>query len=393
MYDVIVSGAGPAGSSAALGCARAGLQTLLLEKNPLPRRKCCAGGVLGRALGRAGLEIPDEIIERKINGFTVVRNDFRLEVPFDRPAGITVNRRAFDAFLTRSAVNAGAELRDDTPVKKVNESQSYVEVITDEGMHRCRTFVIAEGAASRSARQVLGPYVPNGLALGLASEIKLDSSPGDSIEIHLMETPVPKLRWGATFPLNGWFFPLKHGANIGVVGRGTSADLLKERVRGIAACAFEAMGGNMEDLHICSAPLPMVPRKIVCSGRCLAVGDSAGFVNQITGEGMSYAIESGHLAAKAVEQALSIGDIRKLGLYQRWCEDRIIPDLRATILISPLLHWLVGVVNTERFFEVFSDDDELVSTCLQIARGEATWTRLFRQTIRKFPKLFFSSLV
>lgn len=393
MYDVIVSGAGPAGSAAALGTARAGLQTLLLEKNHLPRRKCCAGGVLGRALGRVGLEIPDEIIEREINGFTLVRDDFRLEVPFDRRAGITVNRSAFDAFLSRSARNAGAELMDGTPVMKVKESSSFVEVITPEGSHRCRAFVIAEGAASRSARQVLGPNITNGLALGLASEIRLDRAPGDSIEIHLMETPAPKLRWGPNFPLNGWLFPLKQGANIGVVGRGIPAETLRDRVRGIAAGAFEAMGGSIEDMNICSAPLPMVPRKVVCSGRCLAVGDSAGFVNQITGEGMSYALESGHLAAKAVEHALSSGDIRNLARYQRWCEDTVIPDLRATILIGPLLHWLVGVVNTERFFEVFSHDDELVSTCLQIARGEITWMKLLRQTIRKFPRLFFSSLV
>ncbi|NYT11628.1 MAG: NAD(P)/FAD-dependent oxidoreductase [Methanomassiliicoccales archaeon] len=393
MYDVIVSGAGPAGSAAALGTARAGLQTLLLEKNRLPRRKCCAGGVLGRALDRVGLEIPDEIIEREINGFTVVKDDFRLGVSFDKLAGITVNRSAFDAFLSRSACNAGAELIDDTQVVKVKESSSFVEVITPDGSHRCRAFVIAEGAASRSARQVLGPYVPNGLALGLASEIRLEHPPKDSIEIHLMETPSPKLRWGPNFPLNGWLFPLKQGANIGVVGRGTSAETLRDRVRGIAASAFEAMGGDIEDMDICSAPLPMVPRKIVCSGRCLATGDSAGFVNQITGEGMSYALESGHLAAKAVEEALSTGDIRKLERYQHWCEDSIIPDLRATMLIGPLLHWLVGVVNTERFFEVFSGDDELVLTCLQIARGEVTWMRLLRQTIRKFPRLFFSSLV
>jgi choline dehydrogenase-like flavoprotein len=73
LYDIIVSGAGPAGSYSAYLCAKSGLRTLLLERSILPRKKCCAGGVLERAVRLLDLDLHANVIERELNGFHFVR--------------------------------------------------------------------------------------------------------------------------------------------------------------------------------------------------------------------------------------------------------------------------------------------------------------------------------
>jgi geranylgeranyl reductase family protein len=390
VYDVIVSGAGPAGSSAALGCAREGLRTLLLEKHDLPRSKCCAGGILGRALDRLELTIPDRLVESRITGFTIVNEDFRREVEFDRPAGITVRRREFDAHISDAAGREGATILDNTAVMGVRENTGSLTVVTGDGEFSCRFLVIGEGAASRTARKVLGPVPGGSLALGMASMVELDSSPGGSIEIHLFDTPTSRIRFRSHFPMNGWMFPLNEGANIGVVGRGIPAEKLRGRVTGMARQLQAEFGGGEEPI-VCSAPLPTVPRRSLVKGRCLVVGDAAGFLNQITGEGMTYALESGRLASRAILTAARNGD-GDLSNYQRWCDDAIRPDLTATSLMGPVLHWLIGVVDTDRFFDVFCSHPGMVSSCLGIARGEESWTALFLKCVQRFPRLFFTSL-
>ncbi|MFP4545862.1 MAG: hypothetical protein ACLFPN_03320 [Methanomassiliicoccales archaeon] len=67
-------------------------------------------------------------------------------------------------------------------------------------------------------------------------------------------------------------------------------------------------------------------------------------------------------------------------------------DIRATMFIGPLLHSLVGVVDTDLFFRRFRREGRLVDLCLGISRGDERWTSLLRELIPRFPRLFFSSL-
>ena len=75
MYDVLVSGAGPSGSYASYLLAKRGYKVVLIERKHLPRAKCCAGGVMQRALGLLDFQLPDEVIERKVTGVNVVLGD------------------------------------------------------------------------------------------------------------------------------------------------------------------------------------------------------------------------------------------------------------------------------------------------------------------------------
>ena len=390
MYDVIVSGAGPGGACAARECAQLGLSTLLLEKGQLPRLKCCAGGLLQRALNHLNLRLPDDIVQRQIMGFAVEVGAQREEFSFSRRVGVTVRRAQFDHFLAKQAVSAGAELMSGTATKEVCEHKDRVEVETEAGVFQARILIVAEGVSSRTARKLFGPFPPLALATGMAANVSTERDPGDRIELHLIDTPTKGLHWDR-FPLNGWMFPHRDGANIGIVGQGCSRERLDASMHAIAE-KLEARCGPVVTLDRSAHPLPFRPRPRLHSVRSMAVGDSAGFVNPITGEGMGYAFLSAHLAARTARAVVDTESVRALKLYDRSCQEQILRDLRAAALIGPVLHWLVGVVDAPRFFGRFKEDRALVEVCAGIARGEADWRHLARLAGPRFPRLFFSSL-
>jgi flavin-dependent dehydrogenase len=106
MYDVIVAGAGPAGSTAARLCAEHGLRTLLLEKEKIPREKPCAGGLSIAASRELGLSLPGNLIERRCRGMRLVVGETQTTVQVEHDVAYMVRRSSFDAFLAGEAARA-----------------------------------------------------------------------------------------------------------------------------------------------------------------------------------------------------------------------------------------------------------------------------------------------
>ncbi len=393
VYDVIVSGAGPAGSVAAYHCASLGLSTLLLERGAIPRPKCCAGGMLHRALSRLPFALPSEVVQKEIKGFVMQIGDYRRAFDFEESVGVVVKREMLDSFLAKQAEKAGAILWASAGATDVAESESQVQVTTSRGTVEGRTMIVAEGATSRSARQLFGEYPKEQLAMGVATDVTFATDVGKAIEIHLIGTPTAHYQFRTGFPLNGWMFPHKLGANIGAVGLGATKQQLHDSVEMIKKYA-EAMHGTVLSAGPISAhPIPIAPRKVLHSRRALAVGDAAGLANPITGEGMTYAFTSGTLAAHSVKAALERGStLAAFREYDAQCKQTMIKDLRAAALLSPVLHRLVGVVDTRKFLENFHKEEALVKACLEIAQGRASWQLLAILAIPRSPRLFFSSV-
>ena len=393
LYDVIISGAGPAGSVAAYHCARLGLNTLLLERGAIPRPKCCAGGMLLRALSRLPFALPSDVVQKEIKGFVMQIGDYRRAFDFEEIVGVVVKREMLDSFLAEQAQKAGATLWVSVGVSDVAESESQVRVITSLGTVEGRTMIVAEGATSRSARQLFGEYPKEQLAMGVATDVTFAFDIGNAIEIHLIGTPTAHYQFRTSFPLNGWMFPHKLGANIGAVGLGATKQQLHDSVEKIKKYSEARYGTFLSEGPISAHPIPIAPRKVLHSRRALAVGDAAGLANPITGEGMTYAFTSGTLAAHSVKAALERGStLTAFREYEAQCREAMIKDLRAAALLSPLLHRLVGMVDTRMFLENFHEEDALVKACLSIAQGKASWPLLARLAVPRFPRLFFSSL-
>ncbi|MEA3255385.1 MAG: FAD-dependent monooxygenase [Candidatus Altiarchaeota archaeon] len=110
-YDVVVVGAGPAGATAGRGCALKGFNTLILEKERLPRYKPCGGAVSTKALSLLDFKIRDELIEKECYGIRFHYGKYVIEARKPYKLAIFTSRDKFDMYLAEKAIDAGAELR------------------------------------------------------------------------------------------------------------------------------------------------------------------------------------------------------------------------------------------------------------------------------------------
>src|SRR5579872_4717814 len=124
VYDVIIVGAGPAGSTTARECAERGLSVLLLDRAEFPRDKPCGGGVNVRTARLLPFDL-SPVAERVIYGLRVsVHRSNSFEREAQEPLSYLTQRRRFDAFLAEKAVGAGAVLRERLGVRAVDRGRS-----------------------------------------------------------------------------------------------------------------------------------------------------------------------------------------------------------------------------------------------------------------------------
>ncbi len=308
-FDVLVAGSGPAGSIAALVLARGGARVALVDKTAFPRDKAC-GDLVGprgvRLLAELGIEVAGA---GRVGDMVVVGpTGRRVRLPCYEGDGypgyaVVLPRARLDACLHDAAVSAGASpavARVGDPLLGRDGSIEGFSVSTG-GSVRADAVIGADGATSRvaaAAGLVDGRHVLWGFALRAYVE-----DPVSSPHIVLWE----QARWRA-FPGYGWLFPGVEGqANLGL-GLGTLAD----RAAGAGAVrAFDAFAAHLRRLGVLGRPAGTSPRlgswlkmgmvgTTPARGRVLLVGDAAGLVNPLQGEGISQAMASGRAAAQAL---------------------------------------------------------------------------------------------
>lgn len=287
--DVLVVGAGPAGSSAAIHLARGGARVLLADKARFPRDKPCGGGLTGRALKRIPVD-PSPVVERDVDRFELrLRYGARFARSHDEPLIRMTQRRRLDAFLADHAAAAGAELRDGARVELAEVGGTCVARVGADTV-RADVVIGADGANGVVARAAgLGDGIVRGVAL--EGNVPLAALPGDLERTAVIELAV--LPGGY-----GWVFPKGDHANLGVGGWGSEGPRLRDHLarlageHGLSLDALTDLRGHRLPMRRLGTPAGR--------GRVLLVGDAAGLVDPLSGDGMYEAFVSARLAADAI---------------------------------------------------------------------------------------------
>ncbi len=322
--DVIVVGAGPAGSTTAYYLAQAGLDVLLLEKSRFPREKVCGDGLTPRGvktLVAMGISVTEQDGWIRNQGLRVIGAGKRLELPWPELSsypgyGLVRPRTDLDEMLARRAQQAGARLLEGVNVTGpvLDERTGRITGVTagtedGEQTYRGRIVVAADGNSSRLS-VAMGLRKRDDRPLGVAVRTYYRSPRHDD---DYLESWLDLWDGDRLLPGYGWIFGMGDGtSNVGLGLLNTSAAfghtdyhaLLRKWLAGMPAEWGFTEENRTQPIR--GAALPMgFNRTPHYHNGLLLVGDAGGMVNPFNGEGIAYAMESGEILARTVTQALA----------------------------------------------------------------------------------------
>jgi len=335
VWDVIVVGAGPAGSSAARVAAEAGATVLLLDRARFPRYKTCGGGITGFSL-RAMPDAARAAFEAEITDFGLSRaGRDRVMLHADEPFLGMVQRETFDQLLVDAAVAAGAVFRDGVAVRGLAEDDGGVTVRLEGEELRARVVIGADGSSGRTSGYVGVEFAGSDLGL----EVELAASGHNWASTALFD-------WGADRGAYAWLFPKRDALTIGVIQRTGLPDATRAylelwlRQLGLAGATRVRESGHLTRWRSRRSPLRR--------GSVLVAGEAAGLLEPWTREGISFALRSGAMAGAAAALAASAGDDTSrdaaLDGYVTAVQRELVPQIRtgsAMLTVLERAPWLL----------------------------------------------------
>ncbi|MGD9488100.1 MAG: NAD(P)/FAD-dependent oxidoreductase [Calditrichaceae bacterium] len=325
-YDVIIVGGGPAGATAALYAKRAGLKSLLLDKDKFPRDKICGDAVSGKSMNilkdlgllEKACALPGAEIRSITFGSpagTTINIGLMSEKRKGMPGGMVIRREVFDQFLLAEASRAADRVIQGFKVIDVVKENGFVRGVrginsetAKEEVYRGKIVIGADGFNSVVSRKTgLYRHEPGHLIIALRQYYKNVSELSDQIEIHYLKDVQPGYFW---------VFPLDNGtANVGIgmlhetiTKRNIDLKLLLRKA--ITSDKFKDRFAEAEPLESpkgWNLPIASKHRKIHGNG-FLLIGDAAGLIDPFTGEGIGNALYSAKIAVRSAEKAISFDD-------------------------------------------------------------------------------------
>ncbi len=313
--DVLIVGAGPAGSFLGYLLARAGFDVVIIDKATFPREKVCGGGLSNKTVELLPFDISAIVHTRVTGAFLTYQNRDTVVKDMGDRSGIAVRRSEFDHFLLQKAIDAGSRFLGDTPFVSVAKTADGVAVSTSRGVLRARYVVGADGVFSAVRQCVFGrdlvSYAP-------AVEALVSVAPDRASRIGNRVL----FDFGGMPRGYGWIFPKADHLNVGVFSvyptRSIKADLAR------FMRLYDILDRPVRVRHLGFA-IPLTnKRRQYERDNVLLLGDAAGFAESFYGEGIYFALRSSLVAAEAFSAAFDRPSDRA---YSHLVETRIQPEL------------------------------------------------------------------
>ena len=338
----------------------------------MPRPKLCGGWISNKALELLGFDLDPTIAECPLKKaeFTFAKSG--IDFSPDHPMGVFVDRAEFDHCLVRHVQDAGADLLT-RRVNSINQSNASVEVVHEDGQVQAGAAIICTGANSPLVQTVR--ELDDAARYGICIEQRLPVSFADRLGLA---AGTARLHFG-DIPF-GYSWILHHDRYL-VVGVGCR----RSRCANIRD-AFERFWKTLDLPADCRHPKGhMIPfggfRRRLGRGRILTAGDAAGLVDPFNGEGISYAIRYGQLAAKALASSQGEGPLR---VYEALCENEILPNLRLALWTARMYYGLPRM-----FIKSLCSDHSILAEYNEILEGRLDYKQYLLWAIRKRAGSFF----
>jgi geranylgeranyl reductase family protein len=316
-WDVVVVGAGPAGSTAARLAAADGARTLLIDRATFPRYKTCGGGLIGTSLSLLP-PAAAATIETRVNEVVFTRHGTDpVRVVRDAPFLALTRRETFDAALLAEAQAAGAVFAGGATLREIVAEDDGVRLVTSAGDAIARCVIGADGVGGRVGRYV--GVVPERIDLGLEDEIAASGAVAVLLD------------WGPGAGSYAWTFPKDPVDTVGVIEAKGHADRTRAYLADWRAqqadpdAATVHSSGHLTQWRRADSPLRR--------GRVLVAGDAAGLLEPWTREGLSFALRSGAMAGRAAAAFIGSGDERALDAYRSEVEETLVPEMQVGALL------------------------------------------------------------
>ncbi len=357
IYDLIIIGAGPAGSAAALYAKKHNLKTLLLEKSKYPRDKICGDAISGKSMGVLNdlglLEEIQKLPGNVINSFGFGSpNGKMIEIPIGRkdrgevPNGLVIQRKLFDHFLFKQAKQAASKTIEEFTVTDVIIENNMVtgvvgkDKLSDEAIRFYGKIIIgADGFQSIIARKTdIYLHDPKHWVVALRQYYKNVKVNDGVIEIHFVNEIIPGYFW---------IFPMNDGiVNVGI---GMLHEAIKKNKIDLKKAMDLIIKKNtlfrdrfvdaqpLEEPKGWNLPVGSTRRKITGNGFML-LGDAAGLIDPFSGEGIGNALFSAKIAIEQAVRAIKTGNVsdKYLMMYEETLWKKIGVELRLSTKMQKL---------------------------------------------------------
>lgn len=374
LYDVIIIGAGPSGTSCAYNIKRLNpaADVLLLDKAEFPRYKPCGGGVSPEVANYLDFDLKPAI-DSVCDTVVMVANG--QEISGDKYPLWMVRREKFDNYLLSKAKDNGVEFQHSVEVQDIMTSSESPTIITSRGEFKAKIVIIAEGGRGKLAKK-LGYAAKNTILAAMEYE-------------HYTAEGNGKLYIDFDYNDSGyaWNFPKSDGLSLGIGG------FVKGQEKGKVGLPHKLLNytkqfsvNELDKKNLHGHPILLYSgRQKLVHNRVMLIGEIAGCVDPLTAEGIRPAIKSGLLAAKVINYALTKNDFKSLVNYDLAFHKEIGRDFYYARIMSYFLNknlkrilpMLTSVSAVNGFMSVFSGKSTYHEKINWRRIGKLIWKSIF----------------